>query len=326
MKIICNKSELQNGVNIVLKAVPVRTTLPILQCIFIDTTDGIIKMTANDMELGIETIVDGDVIDKGKVALDAKLFSEIVRKLPDSEVVIECDENSKTLIRCEKARFNIAGRSGDDFVMLPEIGREKCIHISQFSLKEVIRQTIFSTSDSESNHLMSGVLFEIDEDHLRVVALDGQRIAIRRINLKESYGKEKIIVPGKTLGEISKILDGDMEKDVAIYFESQHVLFAFDQTIVLSRLIEGEYFQIDRMISNDYNTKITINKKELQNCIERAALLIRESERKPLIVNITDGSLTMTIQSAIGSMNEDIDIEKEGSDLMIPDLFWMFFV
>ena len=164
---------------------------------------------------------------------------------------------------------------------------------------------------------MSGVLFEIDEDHLRVVALDGQRIAILRINLKESYGKEKIIVPGKTLGEISKILDGDMEKDVAIYFESQHVLFAFDQTIVLSRLIEGEYFQIDRMISNDYNTKITINKKVLQNCIERAALLIRESERKPLIVNITDGSLAMTIQSAIGSMNEDIDIEKEGSDLMI---------
>ena len=317
MKIICNKSELLNGVNTVLKAVPVRTTLPILQCIFIDTTEGFIKMTANDMELGIETVVDGDVIDKGKVALDAKLFSEIVRKLPDSEVVIESDDSFKTLIKCEKARFNIAGRSGDDFVMLPEIGRDKCIRISQYALKEVIRQTIFSTSDSESNHLMSGVLFEIEDDHMRVVALDGQRIAIRRLTLKENYDKEKIIVPGKTLNEISKILDGDMDKEVTIFFESQHVLFAFDQTIVLSRLIEGEYFQIDRMISSDYNTKIAINKKELQSCIERAALLIRESERKPLIVNITDQSLAMMIQSAIGSMNEDIDIEKEGKDIMI---------
>lgn len=317
MKIICNKSALLTGVNTVLKAVPARTTMPILECILIDTTSGVIKLTANDMDLGIETTVDGDVLDKGCIALEAKLFSEIVRKLPDSEVTIETDDNNKALIKCEKAKFNIAGKDGEDFVALPEIEKIHFITLSQFSLKEIIRQTIFSISDNESNRMMSGELLQIDQDQLRLVSLDGQRISIRKISLKESYDPIKAVIPGKTLNEISKILSGDMDDDVRIYFTDRHVLFEFDQTVVVSRLLEGEYFQIDKMISSDYNTKITINKKELQGCIERASLLIRESERKPIIINVTDGSMEMKIQSAMGSMNEDIDISKEGRDIMI---------
>lgn len=317
MKIICNKSALLTGVNTVLKAVPARTTMPILECILIDTTSGVIKLTANDMDLGIETTVNGDVLDKGCIALEAKLFSEIVRKLPDSEVTIETDDNNKALIKCEKAKFNIAGKDGEDFVALPEIEKIHFITLSQFSLKEIIRQTIFSISDNESNRMMSGELLQIDQDQLRLVSLDGQRISIRKISLKESYDPIKAVIPGKTLNEISKILSGDMDDDVRIYFTDRHVLFEFDQTVVVSRLLEGEYFQIDKMISSDYNTKITINKKELQGCIERASLLIRESERKPIIINVTDGSMEMKIQSAMGSMNEDIDISKEGRDIMI---------
>ncbi len=317
MKIICNKAALLSGVNTVLKAVPAKTTMPILECILIDTTDGTIKLTANDMELGIQTTIDGDVLDKGCIALEAKLFSEIVRKLPDSEVSIETDSSCKAFIKCEKAKFNIAGKSGEDFVELPEIEKNNSISLSQFSLKEIIRQTIFSTADNESNRLMSGELFEINQDQLKVVSLDGQRISIRKINLKADYDPLKVIVPGKTLNEISKILSGGIEDDVQIYFTDRHVLFEFDQTMVVSRLIEGEYFQIEKMISGDYNTKITINKKELQSCIERASLLIRENERKPIIINITDGSLELKIQSAIGSMNEDMDISKEGRDIMI---------
>ena len=316
MKIICNKSALLTGVNTVLKAVPARTTMPILECILIDTTSGVIKLTANDMDLGIETTIDGDVLDKGCIALEAKLFSEIIRKLPDSEVTIETD-NNKALIKCEKAKFNIAGKDGEDFVALPEIEKNHFITLSQFSLKEIIRQTIFSIADNESNRMMSGELLQIDQDQLRLVSLDGQRISIRKITLKESYDPIKAVIPGKTLNEISKILFGDMEDDVRIYFTDRHVLFEFDQTVVVSRLLEGEYFQIDKMISSDYNTKITINKKELQGCIERASLLIRESERKPIIINVTDGSMEMKIQSAMGSMNEDIDISKEGRDIMI---------
>ena len=317
MKIICNKADLLQGVNTVLKAVPGKTTMPILECILIDTTEGQIKLTANDMELGIETVVQGDVLDKGKIALEAKLFSEIVRKLPDSEVSIETDENFKAFIRCEKAKFHIAGKSGEDFAYMPEIEKSNFVSLSQFSLKEVIRQTIFSIADNDSNKLMTGELFEINGSELKVVSLDGHRISIRKIQLKEEYSPIKVVVPGKTLNEVSKILTGGTEDYVNLFFTDRHIVFEFDQTVVVSRLIEGEYFRINQMLSSDYETKITINKKELQSCIERASLLIREGEKKPIIINITDHSLELRINSVIGSMNEDIDISKEGKDIMI---------
>lgn len=312
MKIICSKSELLRGVNTVLKAVPAKTTMPILECILIDTTEGQIKLTANDMELGIETKIKGDILDKGKIALEAKLFSEIVRKLPDSEVTIQTDDNFRALIKCEKAKFNIAGKSGDDFSYLPEIEKNQMVVLSQFSLKEIIRQTIFSIADNENNRLMTGELFEINGNELKVVSLDGHRISIRKIELKEEYNHIKVVVPGKTLNEVSKILTGGIEDDVHIFFTGRHIVFEFDDTVVVSRLIEGEYFRIEQMLSSDYETKISINKKELQSCIERASLLVKEGDKKPIIMNILDDSMELKINSFIGSMNEDIDIVKTG--------------
>ena len=317
MKIICSKSELLRGVNTVLKAVPAKTTMPILECILIDTTDGQIKLTANDMELGIETKIQGDILDKGKIALEAKLFSEIVRKLPDSEVSIQTDDSFRALIKCEKAKFNIAGKSGDDFSYLPEIEKNQKVVLSQFSLKEIIRQTIFSIADNENNRLMTGELFEILGNEMKVVSLDGHRISIRKIELKEEYNHIKVVVPGKTLNEVSKILTGGIEDDVHMFFTGRHIVFEFDDTVVVSRLIEGEYFRIEQMLSSDYETKISINKKELQSCIERASLLVKEGDKKPIIMNILDGSMELKINSFIGSMNEDIDIIKTGKDLMI---------
>ena len=189
--------------------------------------------------------------------------------------------------------------------------------ISQYTLKESVRQTIFSISDNDNNKLMTGELFEINNDELKVVSLDGHRISIRKIKLKDSYPFKKVVVPGKTLNEISKILSGDMEKDVFIYFSEKHIIFEFDNTTVVSRLIEGEYFKIDQMLSNDYETKVTINKKELLSCIDRATLLVKEGDKKPIIINIVDGSMELKMNSAVGSMNEEIDIAKQGKDLMI---------
>lgn len=318
MKIICTKSDLLSGVNIVLKAIPSRTTMTILECILIDASANEIKLTANDMELGIETVVKGEIEQRGKIAIDAKIFSDIIRKLPDSEVTIETDENFVAKISCEKAIFNISGKAGDDFSYLPYIEKDKYIELSKFSLKEVIRQTIFSIADSESsNRIMTGELFEITENNLRVVSLDGHRISIRNITLKDSYESLKVIVPGKTLNEISKILSGEADEMVNIFFTNNHILFEFDETKVVSRLIDGEFFKIDQMLSKDYETKIIINKKEFLDCIDRSMLLVKEGDKKPIIVNITDGSLEIKINSTLGSMNEDIDITKEGKDIMI---------
>lgn len=317
MKLIFTKSSLNKAVGIVMKAVPTRTTMSILECILIDASTNEIKFTANDMELGIETIVEGEIIEKGKVAIDAKIFSEIVRKLPDNDITIETDDNYTSTITCEKSKFNIAGKSGDDFSYLPVIIKEKSISLSQFTLKETINQTIFCTSPNDNNKMMTGELFEVKDNVLKVVGLEGHRIAIRNINLSGNADDVKVVVPGKTLNEISKILSSDAESVVNIYFTNNHILFEFDNTMVVSRLIEGEYFKINQMLSSDYETKVVINKKEFLDSIDRANLLIREGDKKPIIINITDGSLEVKVQSAIGSLNEDIDINKEGKDIMI---------
>lgn len=317
MKIICKKSDLVKGVSIVSKAVPSKTTMPILECILIDATTDIIKFTANDMELGIETVVEGEITEKGLIAIDAKIFSEIVRKLPDNEVVIETQPNLQTLITCEKAKFNISGKFGEEFSYLPYIEKENPVELSQFTLKEIIRQTIFTISDHDSNKLMTGELFEISDNILKLIALDGHRISIRKVELSSSYDNTKVIVPGKTLIEVSKILSGEVESKVDIYFTSNHIVFEFDQTVVVSRLIEGEYFRIEQMLSSDYETKVTINKREMLSCIDRATLLVKEGDKKPIIINIGDGSMELKIQSQLGSMNEEIFITKEGKDLLI---------
>lgn len=317
MKIVCNKNDLLKGVNTVMKAVPSKTTMPILECILIDASASEIKFTANDMELGIETKVDGTILEKGIVALEAKLFSEIIRKLPDSDVTITCDDKNNTQIVCEKAKFSIMGKDGEDFSYLPFVERDYCITISQFTLKELIRQTIFSIAPNDSNKMMTGELFEINENELKVVSLDGHRISIRNIELKSAYGTKKVIVPGKTLIEVSKILAGGTEDFVDIFFTENHILFEFDRTLVVSRLIEGNYFRINQMLSNDYETKVTINKKEFLDCIDRATPLVKEGDKRPIILNIAEDVMELKISSQIGSMDELIDITLEGKNIKI---------
>ena len=294
MKIICSKSSLLKSVSIALKAVPSKTTMPILECILMDATTNQIKFTTNDMELGIETIVEGT-----------------------NDVTIKTDDKYAATITCEKAKFNIPGKSGEDFAYLPMIEKDEPLTISQYTLKEMIRQTIFSIAVNENNKLMTGELFEIKNNCLKVVSLDGHRISIRKMSLKKDYSDRKVVVPGKTLSEVSKILSGEVDDQVSIYFTKNHILFEFDQTMVVSRLIEGEYFRIDQMLSSDYETKLKINKKEFLDCIDRATLLVREVDKKPIIINITDDDMELRIDSAMGSMNEEIDIEKEGKDIMI---------
>ena len=317
MKIVCNKSDLLKGVNISLRAVPTRTTMSILECILIDATESEIKLTSNDMELGIETVIEGEIIERGKAAIDAKFLSEIIRKLPDSEITLETDDNYVATITCEKSVFTITGKDGDDFSYLPYIERDNSIVISQFDLKEVIRQTIFSIGDNSNNVIMTGELFEVTDNELKVVSLDRYRVSVRNVKLNNTYENIKVIVPGKTLNELVKIIPGDAQSEVTVYFTTNHIVFEFDNTVVISRLIEGEFFKINQMITKDHESKITINKKEFLDCLDRATLLVKEGNKKPVILDITDGSIKINIVSPIGKMNEEIDIEKEGKDIKI---------
>lgn len=317
MKISLNKSDLLKGVNIASKAVPSKTTMSILQCILIDASSEEIRLVANDTEIAIQTYVEGEIIEPGKIALDAKTFLSIVSKLPDNIVVIETSDNYNTLIKCENINFNLPGKDGEIFTDLPKFQKEECLVISNYSLKEMIRRTIFSISENDSNKTLRGELFDIKNGNFRIMSLDGQRVSIRKIEINDTEINRNVIVPGKSLNELIKILGGETDKNVNIYFSENYIVFDFDDTIMLSRLIEGEFFNIDHILSTDYETKVSINKKMLLDCIDRSTLLVKEGDKKPLVVNIIDDSMEIKIKSAIGSMNDKIDISKEGTDIKI---------
>lgn len=317
MKIVCSKTNLNNGVNIVSKAVPAKTSLSILQCILIKAENGRITLTGNDTELGIETIVEGEIIEEGIIALDARFFTDIVKKLPDNEVTITSDASFVTSIVCENAELTLIGKDGNEFTMLPKVNKVDSILISEFALKEVIRQTIFCLADNNNNKMMCSELFEINGDVLKVIALDGYRIAFRKINLKNQYPKCKVIIPGKTLNEIGRIVSGDANKDVVIYFTNNHVLFELENTTVVSRVVEGNYFNYEQMLNTDYETKMVVESKALYEAIDRSTVVLREGENKPIIFDVKDNETDLSIKTMVGGSHEKVLAVKSGKDLTI---------
>ncbi len=317
MKFVCTRDNLVKGVSIVARAVPSRTTMPILECILIDATGRDIVLMANDMELGIKTVIEGSVLEHGRIAIDARFFFEIIRKLPDSDVTIESDNDYRTSIVSEYAHFHIVGKSADDFTEIPSVEKKDALLMSQFTLRDIVRQTIFSIADNENNPVMTGELFEVHGNRMRLVSLDGHRISIRNVELKDNYGDYKVIVPGKAMQEISRILQGGVDDEVFIYISDNYILFEFDRTSVVSRLVEGEYFAIEHMITSSYETKVIVNKQVLTDCLDRSTLLIREGEKKPFIMDIKDGNMRVLMNTYAGSMEESIQITKEGRDIMI---------
>ena len=313
MNLKFQKAQLVNALSIVMKAVSTKTSSVILESILISASDNRVVLDATDTELSIQTEVDAVIVKAGGVVLNAKLFSEIVRKFDSTEF----DNDFKTTIRCEQAVFNIMGIDPVEFIPMPKIDRDAFISLSQFSLKEVIRQTEFSTAISDINRMMGGELIDVKNNVAKFVTLDGHRMSIRNIELMGEYEDQKCVVPIKSLQEVMRIIDSDTQKNVNIYFSKDHILFEFDKTLVLSRILDGEFFRIESMLSNDYDTKVNVSRLKLQNAIEQSMILIRENEHKPMILDIENGMLKLSVNSSLGFMDAKVNIEKSGSDLKI---------
>ncbi len=322
MKIRSTKQQLLNAVNIAGRAVAVKTTMPILECLLITADNMGISIMANDGEMAVNTLIPSEkceVEEPGTIAVEAKLLSEILRKISsydDAEVILSSDGNLVE-ISSGKAMFRIQEKDPVQFPELPSINENVKVILSEFTLKEIVRDTIFSISLNDSNRMMTGELFEIKDNVLTVIALDGHRVSIRNTPLTASYDHVRTIIPGKTLSEVSKIISGDAEKNVVISFDPNYVSFRFDETLMLSRIIDGDYFRIESMLTSDYDTKITVNKKEFLDAIEQSTVLIRENDKKPLVLKIEEGKLGLRVNSLIGSLDASIPAEKTGADLMI---------
>lgn len=319
MKFRCLKDNLLNGINDVSKAVTGRTTLQILECILITASEnGTIRLTANDLELAIETSdIEAEVTEAGQTALDARLFSEIVKKVEGESITIASDEKNATKIECGGSKFNIMGMAGDEFPPIPSIEREVEYRILQSELKSMIRQTIFSISQDESRPVLTGELFEAVDGRLNIVAVDGYRISHRKSGLATFGGDKTAIIPGRTLIEISKILNQEEDSEAVIYFNPKHVLFDIGSCTVVSRLIEGDYIKYGNSFTEEHKTKAVVNRGAFVSALERSVLISRESKKTPVRINFQTGLITINSNTDTGAAQEELAAECEGEELTI---------
>jgi len=315
MNFRCDKNTLQDAVFTVQKAVTGKSTMPILGGILIKAYDNEIVFTGSDLDLSIEKKVESEVSEPGTVVIDAKLFGEIIRKLPNDIIEVKTAENNFVQISCQKSNFKLIHMNPDEFPELPQINENMVFSVSQKKLKNMIKGTIFATAADDTRPILTGVLFEIKEKKFNLVALDGYRLALRSENL-DSDNLINAVIPGKTLTEVSKILD-DSEEYVNITFTTNNILFNLNKTKITSRLLDGEFIKYSSIIPNEYNLKVTSKRLELLECIERAALMGKEGNTNLVKLEIEENNMVITSNSQLGTVREELNIILQGNPLQI---------
>lgn len=311
----CEKQKILEGISIVQKAITGRSTVPILEGIYINATESGLTLIGSDMDLSIETKVEANVIEEGSIVIDAKIFGEIIRKLPNSTIKIETMENQVIEITCEKSVFDVVYMNTSDFPNLPEINEDLKISVNQNILKNMIKGTSFAIAQDETRPILQGILFEVKNKNLNLVALDGYRLAIKSEFLDSDIDIE-VVIPGKTLNEISKILE-DIDEIVEITFTSNHILFNLEKTKIISRLLEGKFINYNSLLPQEHKLLVNVNRQELQNAIERASLMAKDGNTNLIKLDVQEDNLIITSNSQLGKVREEISIKLQGEQIQI---------
>ena len=318
MNIVCEKDKILKALNSVTKAVASKTTMPILEGILIQTNDNEIKFTTYDLEIGIEYVIESEVKTQGATVVNATMFSEIIRRLPDTEIHITVNENNLLVIECEGSLYKLATMNPDEFPELPKIEIENSIEIEQNTLKDMIRKTIFAISTEENKPIFTGCLFEIKNNKLNVVAVDGFRLAWKSKFLQNAVNNFSVVIPGRTLNEINKILLDSFD-NVKIGIAKNQALFEMENCKIVTRLLDGEFLNYASVIPENWETRIRVNKANIQDCFERVSLIsassIEKEKKYPVKVNIEIGKITISCTNQTGDAKEEMFVETEGQNL-----------
>ena len=314
MKIKVNQKDLSKHINIAQKGISSRTTLQILDGILLEAYKGRLRLIGTDLEISIETYVNCEIEEEGAIVVNSKIFGDIVKKLPDAPIYIHVDNNNIN-IKCENSEFNIIGNSSKEYPDLPLILDHTSFELPNDLFKSAIRQTVFATTQDETRPSLTGVLIEIENKLISFVALDGYRLSLRKLPI-ESDVQLKIIIPGRALNELNKILE-DNEEIMKIAAAPGHVVFNTGDTIVYSRLLEGQFFNYREIIRKDHKTSVTVNKREFQNSLERASLLAKEEKANLVKLNIVNEQILIKSNSEIGNVNEVINADVNGENINI---------
>ena len=311
----CEKQEILEGISTVQKAITGKSTMPILEGIYIKTNETSLTLIGSDMDVSIQTTVNANIIEQGRIVIDAKIFGEIIRKLPNATIKIETLENQIIRITCEKSVFDVVYMNTNEFPELPEINEDLKISVKQNILKNMIKGTSFAIAQDETRPILQGILFEVKNKNLNLVALDGYRLAIKSEFLDTDMDIE-VVIPGKTLNEVSKILE-DVDDIVNITFTNNHILFNLEKTKIISRLLEGKFINYNSLLPQEHKLVVNANRQELQNAIERASLMAKDGNTNLIKLDIQENTLVITSNSQLGKVREEISIKLQGDEVQI---------
>ena len=315
MKFSCEKALLTSAVSTASRAVAAKSSIPAMEGILIEAGDQL-KLTGYDLSIGIQSTVPAEIVEKGSLVLSARLFGDIIRKMPD-DIVTFTTNDMMVNIRCGLSEFNILGISPDDFPELPAVDQQNSFIIKQSVLRSMISQTLFAVSDNESRPIHTGSLFEVEGDGLTVVSVDGYRLALRHEAVEEKKGAEtfSFVVPGSALGEVEKICSG--EEQVTITQGARHILFQTGDTVLVCRRLEGDFLAYRNAIPRNNSIKVEVEARALLSSIDRVSLIISEKLKSPLRCVFGDGMVNITTKTAIGDAADQCVISGDGGGLEI---------
>ena len=316
MKFSCEKAILQSAVTTSGRVVAPKSSIQALEGVLIEADSGSLNLSGYNLETGIVTTVSADVEDGGVIVLSARLFGEILRRMPDDVVSIHT-EGYSVHIQCGPTSFDIMGSSDEDFPELPSVSDGNGLSITQGSLRSMIGQTIFAVSDNESRPIHTGSLFEVDGTGLTVVSVDGYRLALRHEAVEEKKGAESFsfVVPGSALGEVEKICSG--EEEVTVTQGARHVMFRTGDTVLVCRRLEGDFLAYRNAIPRNNTVKVEVEARALLASIDRVSLIISEKLKSPLRCVFGDGVVDITTKTAIGDAADRCTVTGDGGGLEI---------
>lgn len=316
MKFTCEKHLLQTAVATALRAVSGKSPIPALEGILLEAGTTV-RVTGYDLKKGIYTQFDADVTEAGAIVISARLFADIIRSLPDDIVSISCDDSARIAISCGETDFSIMGILADDYPELPTVDQQNAIVLPENLLRTMIGQTIFAVSDSESRPIYTGALFEIEDNQLTVVAVDGYRLALRKETIEGGDQTAcSFVVPGNSLSEVEKIC-ADREDLVRIVVGSKHISFAIGDTVLISRRLEGEFLNYKNSIPSSFSTQVIGEKVAILKAVERVSLIIDDKTKNPLRTVFQDQELRFHCTTALGRAEDRCPIEGSGNGLEV---------
>lgn len=316
MKFVCGTAELSEACLNVQRAVSTKTSIPAVEGILIKAVSGRLMLTGYDLELGINTSIKATVEEEGSIIINARILCDILRKLPGNSVRFEADARQLASIVSGNAKYSLIGMSAEEYPELPSVSGGYPIVINQGVIKDMVRQTIFAVAVNDSKVVHTGVKFDIQGNVLKLIAIDGFRLAVRKENIDYSGEDISFIVPAKTLSEIMKLMNDD-DGSISLGVGKRHIVFEIDSYSVVSRLLEGEFLNYESAIPQKCTTNVRVNTRDMIDSIDRASLIISEKYKSPIKCIFSDNVIKLSSVTSLGTASDSVSAQIEGDDVEI---------